>query len=58
MAHNFQWNSGLFWRLENVHPELTIKFFMEEKLQVHRYGSHKESVVLVFWKLNLAAIHE
>ena len=31
---------------------------MKEKLQVHRYGSYKESVALAFQKLNLAAIHE
>ena len=31
---------------------------MKEKLQVHWQGCCKESVVLAFWKLNLAAIHE
>ena len=31
---------------------------MKEKLQVHSYGCHKESVALAFQKLNLAAIHE
>ena len=27
-------------------------------MQVHRYGSHKESVALAFLKLKVAAIHE
>ena len=36
----------------------TVKLFVKEKLQVDRHGSHKESVALVFWKLNLAAMHE
>ena len=31
---------------------------MKEKLQVQRYGSHKELVALAFQKINLAAIHE
>ena len=27
-----------------MHLELTVKFFSKEKLQVHRYKGHKESV--------------
>ena len=41
-----------------MHPELIVKSFVKEKLQVHRHGSHKESVALAFQKLNLAVIHE
>ena len=47
-----------YCRHRSVHLELTVKCFMKEKLQVHRYGSHKESLALAFWKLNLAAIHK
>ena len=41
-----------------MHLELTVNFSMKEKLQVHRYGYHKDLVVLTFQKLNLAATHE
>ena len=39
---------------------LPCKIFYEGKIavQVHRHVSHKESVTLAFWKLNLTAIHK
>ena len=41
-----------------MHLDLTVKFSMKEKLQVHRYGCHKELVALAFQKLIWQLIHE